>query len=64
MGVPILRAVLSLGLTLLVLSVMALLFVSTDSPSFVPAVLATLANLITVLVAAVVLRRLSGHGRG
>lgn len=59
MGVPILRAVLSLGLTMLVLSLSALLFAPRDAPEFVPASLAVAVNLITVIGSGLVLRWLT-----
>ena len=59
MGVAILKAVLSLGLTLLILSIIAFLFVPRDAPGLVPAILSIAANVITVVGCGIVLRKLS-----
>ena len=57
MDASVVKAVFSLGLTLLVLSLLALIFAPRDSPGLVPAALAVAANLVTVIGAAIILRR-------
>jgi hypothetical protein len=56
MAVVFLRIILYFGLLLLVMSLFALAFVPRDAPGFVAAVLAVLANFITVSGAAILLR--------
>jgi hypothetical protein len=63
MGVVVLRGILSLGLVLFILSLVALVWVPADSPGAVPAALALTANLLTVVGAGLVLRKLSAKKR-
>jgi hypothetical protein len=55
MGIGIVRAILTLGLVLLILSVLSLAIVPPDDPGRVAALIAVAANLITIVGAGIVL---------
>lgn len=63
MGIAVCRAVLILGLVLLVTSLASLALASPDTPHFVAALLAVGVNMITVAGAALLLRRLLAKER-